>query len=41
MYDVIPYFSAKMIADIPAFVIVPFIFNSITYFMIGFTDNID
>ena len=41
MYDVIPYFSAKMVSDIPSFVIVPFIFNAITYYMIGYTNNIE
>ena len=36
MYDVVPYFLAKTIADLPAFIIVPFVFNAITYFAIGY-----
>ena len=41
MYDVVPYYMAKITADIPSFILVPFIFNAITYFMVGYNDNIE
>lgn len=41
MYDVIPYYSAKMVSDIPGFVIVPLIFTAITYWLIGFQNDIE
>jgi ABC-type multidrug transport system permease subunit len=37
MYTVLPYYLAKVLADIPAYVIVPFIYTTICYFTIGFT----
>lgn len=39
MYDVVPYYLAKVVADTPAFIIVPTVFTSITYFMIGYNDE--
>ena len=36
MYNVLPYYVAKMLAELPVFVAVPLIFNAVTYFMIGF-----
>jgi len=37
MYTVFPYFIAKVLADLPAFLIVPFVYTVMTYFTIGFT----
>ena len=39
MYDVVPYYLAKLIADMPAFIIVPTVFTAITYFLIGFENS--
>ena len=36
MYGVLPYFIAKILAELPVFIIVPLIFNAITYFSIGY-----
>ena len=36
MYGALPYFAAKIVAELPVFVIVPMIFNVVTYFLIGF-----
>lgn len=41
MYDVVPYYLAKIIGDIPGFLIVPTIFCAITYFLMGFNDNVE
>ena len=38
MYDVVPYYFAKTIAEIPVFTIIPLIFTSITYYMVGYND---
>ena len=37
MYTVFPYYAAKVLADIPTFIIVPFIYTVLTYYTIGFT----
>ena len=39
MYDVVPYFLAKIVGEIPAFLSVPMQLNGVTYFFIGFTDD--
>ena len=39
MYDVVPYYFAKTIAEIPVFTIIPLIFTAITYFLVGYNDN--
>ena len=38
MYDVVPYYFAKTIAEIPVFTIIPMIFCAITYFLVGYND---
>ena len=38
MYDVVPYYFAKLIAEIPVFTIIPVIFTAITYYMVGYND---
>ena len=38
MYDVLPYYFAKTIAEIPVFTIIPVIFTLVTYFMVGYND---
>ncbi len=37
MYSVLPYYLAKILSDIPGFIIVPMAFTAITYFSIGLT----
>jgi len=37
MYTVFPYYVAKVLSDIPAFIISPLVFTLMTYFTIGFT----
>jgi len=37
MYTVFPYYAAKVLADIPTFIIVPLIYTLMTYYTIGFT----
>ena len=39
MYGVVPYYFAKTMADLPAFIIVPAAFVAITYFSIGLTND--
>ena len=39
MYGVFPYYIAKILAEIPVFLIVPMIFTAITFFSIGFTNE--
>lgn len=41
MYDVVPYYIAKIAGDIPGFIIVPLVFTSITYFLMGFNDSVE
>ena len=41
MYDVVPYYFAKTIAEIPVFTIIPLVFTAITYFMIGYNDSME
>ena len=41
MYDVLPYYLAKIIAELPSFVVPPLIFSIITFFGIGFTRGVD
>ena len=41
MYGVIPYYFAKLISDIPGFLIVPTAFIAITYFAVGLTKGAD
>ena len=36
MYNVVPYYVAKLLSEIPIFVIVPLVFNLIFYFLVGF-----
>ena len=35
MYSVLPYYCAKVISDIPSFIVTPCIFTALTYFSIG------
>ena len=35
MYGVVPYYLAKLLTDIPGFIIVPSAFIAITYFAVG------
>ena len=37
MYEIIPYYTSKMIAEIPVYVVIPILFTPIVYFGIGFT----
>ena len=39
MYGVVPYYLAKIVSDIPSFLIIPVVFTSITYFSIGLTKD--
>lgn len=39
MYDVLPYYCAKILADIPTFFIIPVIFTAITYYAVGLTKD--
>ena len=41
MYTVFPYYIAKILSDVPVFLIVPMIFTLITFFAIGFTRQVD
>jgi len=41
MYDVLPYFVAKILSDCPGFIIVPLVFNLITFWLIGFESSVD
>ena len=41
MYRTDVYFLAKMIAELPLFIILPIIFVAINYFMIGFNSEIE
>ena len=37
MYDVIPYYTTKMIAEMPVYQVIPCVSVPIVYFGIGFT----
>ena len=37
MYDVVPYYMTKMIAEMPVYLVIPAISVPIVYFGIGFT----
>lgn len=37
MYDVVPYYLSKILAELPSFVIPPILAMLITFFSIGFT----
>ena len=39
MYNVVPYYVAKILADVPSFIITPLIFNAVTYYLIGYYDD--
>ena len=39
MYGILPYYLAKIISDIPSFLIIPVVFTAITYFAIGLTKD--
>lgn len=39
MYGVLPYYLAKVLSDIPGFLIVPTAFIAITYFSVGLTSD--
>ena len=39
MYNVLPYYCAKILSDVPSFVVVPIVFTAITYFSIGLTKD--
>ena len=41
MYDVVPYYIAKILGDMPGFIIVPTVFCAITYFLIGFNNTVE
>jgi len=41
MYDVFPYYAAKVISELPSFIIPPLLFTLITYFGIGFTQSVE
>ena len=41
MYNVVPYYVAKLLSEIPIFVIVPLVFNLIYYFMVGFNKDVE
>lgn len=41
MYTVFPYYIAKVLSDIPVFLVVPMIFTLITFFSIGFTRQVN
>mmetsp|Transcript_42615 Transcript_42615/g.56252 ORF Transcript_42615/g.56252 Transcript_42615/m.56252 type:complete len:110 (-) Transcript_42615:406-735(-) len=37
MYGVLPYYLAKILSDLPSFIVPPTLFTIITFFGIGFT----
>ena len=37
MYGIIPYYTSKMIGEIPVFIVIPILYTPIVYFGIGFT----
>lgn len=41
MYRVIAYYLGKIIAELPMAIIVPSLFNLVSYFLIGFNDGSD
>ena len=41
MYNVVPYYVAKLLSEIPIFIIVPLIFNLIFYFLVGFNKDVE
>jgi ATP-binding cassette subfamily G (WHITE) protein 1 len=36
MYDVIPYYYARVIVETPLYLMVPLLFSAIIYFAVGF-----
>lgn len=41
MYDVLPYYLAKILAEIPVFIFVPLLFNLITFWLIGYNQTVE
>jgi len=41
MYDVLPYYVAKIMSELPSFIVPPMIFSLITFFGIGFTQSVE
>jgi ABC-type multidrug transport system permease subunit len=40
LYKISSYYLARLIADLPLFLVTPVIFMSIFYFMVGFSDSV-
>ena len=41
MYDVLPYYMAKLLSDVPGFLIVPTIYTLIVYWAVGYTRSVE
>ena len=41
MYDVMPYYLAKILSELPSFIVPPVLFSVITFFGIGYTQGVD
>ena len=41
MYDVVPYFLAKVLSELPSFVVPPMFFVLITFFSVGYTQSVE
>lgn len=41
MYGVVPYFFAKILAELPAFIVPPALFILITFFSVGFNETVE